>query len=69
MDIRLKASLTSTIENWADEHAGDVEWPDVYWGSETSRLMVEAASTVFDAVVEIQEYVLREGFLFEERSA
>ena len=65
MDIHLKAKLQDAIDHWMEVNVEEDDWPTVYFGSKTFHLMLDAAVSVFDAVVEFQEYAQAEG-LFEE---
>ena len=65
MDTQLKAWLQTQIQMWADDNCESDKWPKGFIGEDTVFLMTEAASAVFDAVMEAQEYVIREGILAE----
>ena len=65
MNTQLKALLERKIQEWADENCKSAEWPDGWTGENTVFLMAEAASAVFDAVMEAQEHAIREGMLAE----
>ena len=58
-----KARLLNTIEQWVETECRKSDWEDVIWGRKTTRLMTDAAIAVFDAVVESQEYAIRQGYL------
>ena|GEM_PF-5284730 len=60
MDIHLKANLYDAIAHWGEKNVDMKEWPDAYFGGDTFYLMADAAATVFDAVVEFQEYAAKE---------
>ncbi len=62
MNIHLRVSLMDKLEEWVEANCELATWPNAYLGSETTNLMADAAVTVFDAVIEIQEYGLAEGF-------
>ncbi len=61
MDKRLEAELFKAIDKWMNKNCESSEWPDIYIGQNTARLMTEAAVKVFESVVDIQEYLEREG--------
>ena len=65
MDIHLKAKLQDAIEHWAGEGVDGNDWPAAYFGGETLCLMTGAAASVFDAVIEFQQYAVKEGFFDE----
>lgn len=65
MNTQLKAHLEKKIQEWVERHSEDDEWPRAYMGEETVVLMVAAAASVFDAVVESQDYTLHEGYFKE----
>ena len=67
MKLQLKAGLEKAIQEWVDTNCEKSQWPNCYFGGETVPLMTEAAAAVFDAVVEVQEYAIREGFLEETK--
>ena len=62
MKTKLKATLEAAIEKWMADNGETDEWPDCYFGSESTTLMAEAAAAVFNAVVEFQQYAKAEGF-------
>lgn len=66
MNIHLRASLADKLAEWVKENCESDIWIDTYLGAETANLMADAAATVLDAVVEIQEYGLAQGFFSHE---
>jgi NAD(P)H-hydrate repair Nnr-like enzyme with NAD(P)H-hydrate epimerase domain len=62
MNTLLMAKLEEKIQEWADDNCESDAWPR-WTGMDTILLMTEAARAVFDAVMEAQEYAIREGFL------
>jgi len=65
MNTQLKALLQQKIQEWAVDNCTKNIWPDGWTGADTVLLMTEAARAVFDAVIEVQEYAIREGMLAE----
>jgi hypothetical protein len=63
MNTLLQAKLEEAIQGWADDNCESSAWPDGWTGADTVLLMTEAARAVFDAVMEVQEYAIREGML------
>lgn len=63
MNINLKARLYEKMDEWVNEESEGEYWPNIYEGGKTSDLMAEAASAVFDAVVEFQKYAEEDGIL------
>ena len=58
MDIHLKVKLQDAIERWYNDNFDEDDWPErTYMGNKTIPLMTDAAETVLDAVVEIQDYI------------
>ena len=64
MKTKLYLALEQAIQKWADENCETNDWPIRYTGGQTTALMAKAAASVFDAVIEFQEYAERER-LFE----
>lgn len=60
MNLSLKVKLLEKIEEWVEENCEGPRWPDCYMGSQTTLEMLNAATSVFDAVVEVQEYLKAE---------
>jgi hypothetical protein len=56
------AALHAAIQEWADGHCEDADWPDVIIGDKTVELMAKAARAVFDACEESQQFAAREGY-------
>jgi len=63
MNLELKLKLQKKITEWANENCEESIWPDHYVGENLENFMTEAASSVFDAMMDIQEYLEREGDL------
>ena len=63
MNLQLKANLFNKIAEWANENCEEEIWPDALVGNNTDELMADAAASVFDAVVDIQDYLKAEGDL------
>ena len=62
MKTVLKASLEKMIWKWVADNIDSENWPGVYLGP-IGEVLADAVVVVFDAVVDNQEYVVREGFL------
>lgn len=66
MNTLLMAKLEEKIQEWADDNCESDVWPPNVWtGEDTVLLMAKAASAVLDAVVNSQEYAIREGMLVQ----
>lgn len=63
MNARLYAALEAKMDEWIDEFAEDVNWPDVFVGQRTAEMMARASAAVFDACAESQEHAQRQGYL------
>lgn len=63
MKAVLFAALEKHIQAWANENCDqDNNWPDVYYDGEYgAENMTKAAAAVFDAAVDIQLFIKREG--------
>ena len=61
MNLQLKVNLFNKIVEWSNENCEDVEiWPDAWFGNNTDKLMADAAASVFDAIIDIQDYLKAE---------
>lgn len=63
MKTRLLATLETVMVKWMADSCESEEWPEEYFGNDTARLMTRAASSVFDAVVEVQQFGITQGYL------
>lgn len=58
---KLKAELYKVIDEWIQRECEKDNWPNIIIGDKTSELMTDAATSVFDAMLESQQYMRREG--------
>jgi hypothetical protein len=65
MQAKLYFDLQQKIQEWVDEHCEENEWPGIFVGNETIEHMTKAASSVFDACLEAEEYCRKNGCLEE----
>ena len=62
MNTRMLLSLEQCLENWLCGESDHDDYPREWSGNETAILMARAAASVFDAVVEVQQYLEAEGY-------
>jgi len=62
-------SLEKAIGKWISNNCESYEdiWIKNWWGDKSTELMARAAIAVMEAIDEVQEYTLTEGFLFSEQ--
>jgi len=65
MNKILKEKLYVVINDWMNNNCQTEDWPNIFVGDKTSKLMTKAAASVFDAVEEVQVYCEKEGYLKE----
>ena len=64
MNLELRLKLQKKIVEWMDENCEDLEiWPEIYIGESLHRDMTDAATSVFNAVEDIQKYLKEDGYL------
>ncbi len=57
MHYKLLAELEKVIQDFADKHCEDDEWPDIYWPDNGSHLVTNAASLIIDAFTAEKNYI------------
>ena len=64
MNLQLKVNLFNKIVEWTNENCEDAEiWTNAWVGNNINKLMTDAAASVFDAVVDVQDLLKAEGHL------
>ena len=64
MNLELTLKLQKKIVEWMDENCEDmVIWPEMYVGESLHKNMTDAATSVFDAVEDIQKYLKENRYL------